>query len=216
MKYTHVYLDAGHGGISPVNKEYTTAPSKQFHFKTDVMHHQGWFYEGVKNREYINRIYQILSDRGNVVPIIVNHDWIDTPLHNRVQLVNYMHNTLQMKGIYFSEHSNAAPGNARGFSVWTSKGETTSDKLADLMIKYYKKSFNTSGIRIREDKADGDSDYEANFYVLRKTDMPAVLSENLFFDNLEDAKLLMDTDYKEKYCEMVAEWLEASIELLNR
>ena len=73
MKYTHVYLDAGHGALNPVTKEYTTAPAKMYKFSEGNFHSESTFYEGVKNRDYINRIYQILSDRGNIIPVIVNH-----------------------------------------------------------------------------------------------------------------------------------------------
>ena len=41
--------------------------------------------------------------------------------------------------------------------------------------------------------SDGDKDKEANFYVLKKTNMPAILTENFFFDTYDDA-LLMSSD----------------------
>jgi N-acetylmuramoyl-L-alanine amidase len=44
----------------------------------------------------------------------------------------------------------------------------------------------------KSDWLDGDVDYEDPFYILRRTTMPFVLIEWLFFDNLADAKLLMD------------------------
>jgi N-acetylmuramoyl-L-alanine amidase len=219
--YTHVYLDAGHGDWDEVKEEYTTAPSKQFKHELGAFHNQGWFYEGVKNSEYINRIYQIIADRGNVTPVIVNHAWKDTTLGNRVAYANFGHTNIENKGIYFSEHSNATPEHtARGYSVWTSVGQTKSDKLADNLMKRYKKTFgsvdNVARVKSREDLSDGDSDYEANFYVLRNTHMPAVLAENLFFDQFDDAMILMNHDYRETYCEMVADWIEWSVDYLNK
>ena len=41
------------------------------------------------------------------------------------------------------------------------------------------------------------NDRWANFYVLRKTNMPAVLSENGFMTNFDDAVALMDPDTRE-------------------
>ena len=38
---------------------------------------------------------------------------------------------------------------------------------------------------IRTDYSDGDSDWEANFYILRHTMCPAVLTENFFMDGLD-------------------------------
>lgn len=219
--YTHVYLDAGHGALNPVTCEYTTAPAKMFEHVTEDFHEGKWFYEGVKNRDYVDRIYQILSDRGNVIPVKVYHDWKDIHLRHRVNYINDGHSQLENRGIFLSEHSNATVAhNARGFSIWTSPGQTLSDKLADKFMKMYKKTFqsvdNVTRVKSLEDLSDGDSDYEANFYVLANTYTPAVLTENLFFDQWDDAMILMNTQYKETYCEMVADWAEWSIEYLNK
>jgi N-acetylmuramoyl-L-alanine amidase len=219
--YTHAYLCAGHGDWDEENNVYTTAPAKQFQHSLGAFHNNGWFYEGVKNHEYVDRIYQILHDRGNVTPVKVYNDVQDVPLLHRVNYANDGHSKLGNKGIYFSEHSNATPQHtARGFSVWTSVGQTLSDKLADNFMKRYKKTFssvdNVTRVKSREDLSDGDSDYEANFYVLAQTQMPAVLAENLFFDQFDDAMILMNNSYKETYCEMVADWIEWSIDYLNR
>jgi N-acetylmuramoyl-L-alanine amidase len=43
---------------------------------------------------------------------------------------------------------------------------------------------------IRTDTSDGDKDMEANFYVLRGTSCPAVLTENMFQDNKDDISYL--------------------------
>ena len=56
--------------------------------------------------------------------------------------------------------------------------------------------------------SDGDPDYEARFTVLVKTNMPAVLSENLFFDNFLDASILEEEWYKDTYAELVADWAD--------
>jgi N-acetylmuramoyl-L-alanine amidase len=52
-------------------------------------------------------------------------------------------------------------------------------------------------IRIRRDTSDGDSDFEADFYVLRRTSCTAVLTENLFMDNLGDADFLLTQEGRE-------------------
>ena len=45
------------------------------------------------------------------------------------------------------------------------------------------------------------NDRWANFYVLRKTHMPAVLSENGFMTNLKDATSLMSDEMRQKIAE---------------
>ena len=46
----------------------------------------------------------------------------------------------------------------------------------------------------RMDTTDGDRDLEADFYVLRKTDCPAVLVECMFQDNKSDVEYLLSDE----------------------
>ena len=203
-----IFLDAGHGGIDPRRDMYTTAPDKMFKHEIGEFHQGATFLEGVKNREYCSLLHKSLTEEGITV-IPVYHQWRDTPLGHRAELANKYNEDIA-SGIYVSEHSNAANKTAKGFSVWTSIGQTKSDEYADILVDEYKETFgDDNSIRIREqDYNDGDSDYEANFYVLRRTDMPSILIENLFFDNLEDAKKLMCEDYKVKYVECLVRWIK--------
>lgn len=213
-QYKHcIFLDAGHGGVTPEGV-YTTAPSKMWTHKQGIFHNGSTFYEGVKNREYADAIAEKLVAKGyNVVKTY--HPYLDTPLSRRVQMANYYHDNIQ-KGIFVSEHSNAASQTARGFSIWTSKGQTQSDFFAEEFMKMYKADLSDDITRIMEDRSDGDADYEANFYVLRETKMPAILMENLFFDNYNDTLILMDSYYKDQYVDVMVNWLEWSIEHLDK
>lgn len=90
--------------------------------------------------------------------------------------------------LFISVHSNAA-GNggwykAKGFCVYTTRGQNNSDKLADKIIEGARKYI--SGTKIRVDRKDGDDDQEANFAVIRYANCPAVLLEEFFHDNYED------------------------------
>jgi N-acetylmuramoyl-L-alanine amidase len=53
---------------------------------------------------------------------------------------------------------------ARGFSAYTSKGNTKSDPIAELIINDFIHYF--PDIKVRTDKSDGDKDWEENFTVL--------------------------------------------------
>ena len=46
------------------------------------------------------------------------------------------------------------------------------------------------GHRLRTDFLDGDPDIEKDFYIIRHTSCPAVLTENLFMDNRQDVAFL--------------------------
>ena len=183
-----IFLDAGHGKLDPFTSDYVTSPSKEFYHKQKGMHDGGWFYEGVKNEIYGNLLTQKLVAKGiHVIP--VSHNWKDNSLTSRTNIANFYNDTVQ-EGIYVSLHSNATRDhNARGFSVWTSPGQTPSDPLASKLMELYTKVFlgkdavKTTGLRkLTQSRIDGDEDYEARFSVLVRTNMPAVLIENLFFD----------------------------------
>lgn len=95
--------------------------------------------------------------------------------------------------LFISIHCNAAGNgrewmNARGWSIWTTVGQTESDKLASCIFHGAEKNFVNQ--KLRKDIQDGDVDYESNFYVLRKTACPAVLIEHFFMDNHEDCEFL--------------------------
>ena len=199
MKDFCVYLDAGHGGLDP-SGFYVTAPSKmQFHDEQWTFHNGGFFYEGVFNRQITNLVASKLKNLG-VQYLIVSHEYLDLPLSYRAETANWYHRNYK-EGIFISNHANASVNHrARGFEVYTTPGKTKSDKFADFLWKQVD-SLLGDHIRMREDKTDGDHDKEARFFVIRKTVMPAILVEHLFFDNFEDAKLLMSDFVIEMFAE---------------
>jgi len=194
-----VFLDAGHGGLHPGSGAYQTAPAKQWKHEAGEFHRGGWFFEGVFNRDLTNRVGMRLQTLG-VPYYVVSHDYLDTPLRVRVDSANLMAQAFR-HSIYISNHSNAeGTGAARGFEVYTSPGSTLADHLAAI---HYVNIDNLLGdrVRMRSDRSDGDNDREASFYVLRKTHMPAMLVEHLFFDNIHDACLLMEEDVIDLFAE---------------
>ena len=66
---------------------------------------------------------------------------------------------------------------------------TTIDLLASKLYEAAEANFPER--RIRKDFSDGDADFEASFYIIRHTVMPAVLTENFMMDNVEDAAFLL-------------------------
>ena len=172
-----ILLDAGHGGI--INGQYVTAPKKMFVFPDGFT-----IYEGVYNRLIVEGIKEALTSAGVKFDDIVNSQK-DIPLKNRVDRANRLAaeagpgNTL-----FISVHANAGGGN--GYEVYTSKGESDSDKIASNFMEFMAEAFPSH--RGRKDTTDGDSDKEANFYVLKYTICPAILTESFFMDNYEEAQ----------------------------
>lgn len=154
----------------------------------------GKFREYQYAREIAQSVEYELKKRGYDAERIVRED-IDVPLAERARRVNEYCGRLGTANVLLvSIHVNAAGNgsewmNARGWSAYTSKGQTKADKLATSMYKAAEEVL-PDGIRIRKDYSDGDEDWEENFYILRKTKCPAVLTENLFQDNREDVTFL--------------------------
>ena len=73
-------------------------------------------------------------------------------------------------------------------SCHTTRGQTAADGLATAIYEAAKDWL--PGQRLRTDYTDGDPDIENNFYILRHTSCPAVLTENLFMDNKKDVAFL--------------------------
>ena len=148
------------------------------------------------SRQIVNYIKVVLEDFGYKVFIDIPEDDLkittNQELTKRVKFVNDL--CKQYDCIYISIHVNAASAdgkwhNATGWECYTTKGKTKSDELADYLYKSAEQ--NLKGKKIRKDLTDGDSDKESNFYVLKNTKCPAVLTENFFQDTKEDVDYLL-------------------------
>ena len=193
-----VYLDAGHGALDK-SGDYVTAPSKQFKHSRGTFHGNGWFYEGVWNRVVVDLVAKKLANLG-ISYVLLSHKYLDYRLQYRADKANWYYKNYK-KGVLLSSHANASGGVARGFEVYTTPGKTKSDTLAEYIWEEAKELL-SDRIRFRPDRSDGDHDKEARFFILRKTVMPAVLIEHLFFDNYDDASLLMDDEIVDLFAEM--------------
>ena len=153
----------------------------------------GQFREAFYNREIAKRVVADLVDRGYDAELLVPEE-DDISLEERVRRVNSVCFLLGKSNVILvSIHVNAAGDgskwmNATGWSCYTCKGQTQSDKLADCLYQAAIKNF--PGKRIRTDYSDNDPDWEENFYLLRKTPCVAVLSENFFMDSHSDLEYL--------------------------
>ena len=177
----------------------------------------GKFLEYAYNREIATRIVADLKDRGYNSQLLVP-ETEDIPLTERVRRINAHCNTLGKSNvILISIHVNAAGNgtkwlNATGWSCYTSKGQTTSDRIAECFYEAAKKNFPDR--RIRTDYSDNDPDWEENFYILRHSLCPAVLTENFFMDNHSDLEYLQSRAGKQAivdtHVEGIVEWLQSS------
>lgn len=154
------------------------------------------FFEYQYSREICKAIKAILTDLGYTVFIDIEDDDLDVNQSKELCLRCKVVNDLQKiykNCIYVSIHVNAAGSDgkwhsATGWSAYTSVGITAADRLASCL--YESAKINLVGKKLRVDNSDKDPDLESNFYVLKHTNCPAVLTENFFQDNKEDVEYL--------------------------
>ena len=194
-----ILIDNGHGLMTPGKR----SPDGQFR-------------EAFYTREIAKRTVADLTDRGVTAQLLVPEE-DDIPLSERVRRINAHCNTLgKSHVILISIHVNAAGNgtkwlNATGWSCYTSKGQTTSDRIAECFYEAAKKNF--PGRRIRTDYSDNDPDWEENYYILRHSLCPAVLTENFFMDNHSDLEYLQSRTGKQAiidtHVEAITEYLSS-------
>ena len=187
-KYT-IILDPAHGAETPGKR----SPDEK-------LREYKW------SRERVQELKQALELAGFEVFLTNNTDR-EIGLSRRAANANKIS---RKNKILLSLHSNAASNggwsNARGYSVYTTKGRTNSDKVAEQILKDFKNNF--PELQGRFDKSDGDLDIEENFTVIYKTAFPSVLIEWLFQDNKEDVKLLQNPEYNKRFVDSLVESLK--------
>ena len=184
-------LDPGHGGI--ISGVYQTRGKRSPAFPDGSI-----LYEGVFNRDIVSRIKALCDADGIECENIVNSQH-DVPLATRVSRANARH-AADPRCRYISVHANGwgdglTFNSAHGASLFHYMTSTTSKEMAGILLKYIVQE---TGLKSRGVQANMSW---ANFYVLRKTMMPAVLSENGFMTNLEDATNLMKDEFRQKVAE---------------
>lgn len=179
-----VLIDAGHG-IDTLGKR---SPD-------------GVFREYLWNREISERLLALFEWDGIDADMVVT-ETNDIPLKTRVRRVNEvcaLHGAGNV--LLLSIHANAAGDgsswmNAQGWSCYTTKGKTNSDKVAEELYKVFEQDFKDR--KIRRDFSDGDADWEEDFYIIKKASCPAVLLENFFYDNKEECSWMMREEVKSR------------------
>lgn len=210
-----VCLDAGHGGTHPDTGVYMTPPQRGRYYRH--LNPDGSLAFEIREGDINRQIAERVADEceRNRIPVVKTyHAYLDSPLTERVRLANQTHDQARAEGrttIFISLHSDAfgkvletpfrdgqpQRSQPNGFSVFTSRGNTRSDHLAERLYARMEARIKDP-IRYRRERSDGDSDWEKNFAVLYYTKAPAILVENLFFTNYEDAQRLMSTTYQQQ------------------
>lgn len=157
-------------------------------------------YEYEFNRKVVTVLKQKLEKLGISVFIVCPEVEEDVKLTPRYKRANeYQAKHPDKKCIFISVHANnigdgGSWTKARGWSAYTTKGQNTSDILAECLYDAAEEMFIPKGLKVLKGKTDGDRDYEENFTVIYGAAMPAVLTENFFYSNVDDCKYIMSDE----------------------
>lgn len=185
MSRLRILLDNGHGQETPGKRSPVWADGSQL-------------FEYEFNRDIVRRIARLLAHKGITFDIIV-HENTDIPLYIRANRVNHICSVNGAKNcLLLSIHANA--GGGTGWEVWTSIGQTTADDYAEIIYKRAKTAF--PEWKMRADTSDGDHDKEDDFTILKKTQCPAVLTENFFMDTERDCRFIMSEAGRDRIARM--------------
>lgn len=147
------------------------------------------FFESTLTLDIVLRAKEILSPHVDVLLTRDKDEFVS--LRERCKIANNSDADLLV-----SVHINSATSDASGFEAFTSMGKTKSDKaviqLANSHLLKFPKQRNR-GIK------------EANFYVLKHSNMSAVLMEYGFFSNRAEATCLVKDETRQRIAEGLAD-----------
>ena len=175
-----VILDAGHGGL--INGVYQTKGKR-----SPIWNNGSYYFEGVGNREIVKKLTDRLQKKGIDV-FNPNDSEIDMPLRKRVRVINSeIKANPDKKFIGISIHSNGFSfESANGWEVFISNNSSQASKdIAGLSESSFKKEFprrKNRGVK------------KSNFYILKNTKCPFILTENFFHTNEKECREILMTE----------------------
>ena len=182
-------LDNGHG---------METRGKRSPVYTDDKGTEVQFLEYEFNRDIVAKMIEALEKLGikyfNVVPEVEIGDF----LKGRVDRANQLRSSLPK--IYVSIHANAGPASTiqdwtsdsiNGIETWYFHGSKRGQKIAGIFQKHLIEAtnFKSRGLKSKS---------KGQFYVIRKTNMTSVLTENGFYNNRFEVKDLMNPEVRQK------------------
>jgi hypothetical protein len=215
IKKTVLLINAGHGGMNfQTGESYTDKEDGKMTLHTNgkPYHWKGWFFEGVSNRRLALEFIAQASRAGYIcIPVFPPEG--DPEPRDRAKLANEIAMKLQCKCIYLSFHSNAAgigtnpQLTAQGVSAFVYKLKSETAVLAEKITKAMQNVFDEYGSKRRaqliHDKPLDETTYTA---------MPAILFEVGFFDNPQNADLLMDAEFCVHLIATMVEQIKRNVE----
>jgi len=178
-----VILDNGHGGLikdvpqTPERRSKIFTPKKQL-------------FEGEFNRAIINGIIPELTLQ-RIPYLHISPEIRDVRLDTRIARANRNN---EKNAFLVSAHCNYGGGHGSEFFCFT--GSKKGQQMATIFAEEFQKAYPNRRLRTF---GDGNKFKEGNFSLLRKTQMPAVITENFFFDNEEEVvNILLNREERQR------------------
>lgn len=180
------------------------------------------FREYAYTREIVSMLKLMLEADDFDVFVVVPEE-TDVPLGERCRRINTKAVQAKADGghaLMVSVHNNAAGSGkewkeAYGWSVWTTRGQNNSDKLAQCLYDTAVEILTPLGMKTRKDRSDGDDDYEAGFYIIKGSNCPAVLVENMFQDCIKEVQWMLTDEGKQALVQIHYRGIKKFIEMMN-
>lgn len=141
------------------------------------------------NRGIVKKIMESLDKKGVKYHNLVPEENVGNILKTRVARANSLKVKSDLPSVYISIHSNAGPENqpgnwtsAKGIETWYYRTSLNGRKIAKIFQKH---------LIARTGWVNRDVRTGMNFYVLKNTSMPAILTENGFFNHKEEGRKLL-------------------------
>lgn len=171
------------------------------------------FYEYQSNRTIARKLSMELDKLGVEYTYTIHpDDRNDMSLQNRVGKANAVaYKEGKDNVLFISLHSDALGTaekwyDANGYSIFTSVGDTKSDKYAKVFEEVAKEKLEPCKKKVR-------GLYEKNFYVLKHTICPAILLEQLFYSNEEDLEFLESDEGVKVLVDIIVEAIKRILDM---
>ena len=155
--------------------------------------------EALYTREIASKIVNKLSCFGYTTHLLVPEEH-DVPLAERVRRVNSMvKNNPEVQYFLISLHVNAA-GNGKAWTTangWSVYVCNNCSSLSKELAEIHASNAAQQGLKVRRQYPNLGY-WQENYYIIKKTLCPAILTENLFMDNHQDCDLLLSEEGKDK------------------
>lgn len=187
-----ILVDNGHGASTPGKRS-----------PDGILREYAW------SREVAMMICDQLQAEGHDARLLVP-ETDDIPLAERCRRANLFDKN---NSILVSLHINASSSDgkwhaARDWRIFTTRGITEADKLAEFIWKAAKRVFTYPQAVGSYSNQQYGHDWENDFYIIKKVYMPAVLVENFFMDNRENCEFLLSDAGKAACAEAIVLGIE--------